>query len=400
MYTRNTYRLALLLAGLASLRFLAVDAFLPAMPTLANSLQISLVQTQQTLTVYMLGFGIMTLWHGALSDALGRRPVILISLLIFVAASFGCAQANTLGELLLWRTLQGLVSGAGTVIGRTMIRDYFDGIAVQRMMSLVTMLIAMVPAIAPTIGGWLLVRSWQSIFIFMGLCGLLLFVACWFSLAESHPTAQRTPLALRPLLNSYIRIGSTLPFCLIAAALVFNFAGIFVYVPSAPVFLMQHLGLKPQQFLYMFGPIVGCTIFGSWYAGHMAGRRSSHEIIRIGYALMLGATLFNLGYHLLFPPRLLPSVLPLALYTTGVAINIPPMTVMLMDQFPQLRGTASSLQVFFQSMLNALIAGVLSPLVWAHTQTLALSMTGFLLLGFGCYWWYRKRADYTHSLQV
>ena len=393
MSTRNVYLLALLLAGLAALRPVAVDAFLPAMPAIAGGLHVGLAEMQQALTVYMLCFGVMTLCHGALSDALGRRPVILAGMLTFTIASFGCAQADSLGELLAWRAVQGLVSGAGIQVGRAIIRDRFDGIDAQRMLSRVNMLVALVPAIAPVIGGRLLSGfGWHAVFIFMGLFSLLLFVVGWFTLAETHPVQQRTPLALRPLLKNYVHIGRTMPFCLLAASMAFCYAGFFVYVSSAPVFLLQHLGLKPQQFLYLFGPVVVGIMLGSWLSGRIAGRRGADETIRFGYALMLVAALFNLGYSLLFPSALLPSLLPLLLYSAGMAMNIPPLAIMLMDQFPQLRGTVASLQGFIQSMLNAAVAGIVAPLAWGRTHTLALAMMVFLLLGFTGYWWYRRRS--------
>lgn len=388
---RHAYRLALLLAGLSALGPFAIDTFLPAMPTIASSLRVGAVEIQQALTVYMLSFGAMTLWHGALSDALGRRPIILVCMLLFAIASFGCAMANSLTALLSWRAIQGLCGGAGMIVGRAIIRDRFDGVEAQRMMSQVTMLFSLAPAIAPVIGGWLFAAfNWHAIFIFMGLFSLFLFIACWFTLDETHPQHKRTPLALRPLFNNYVQIGRTVQFGLMAAAVAFNFAAFFVYIPSAPVFLIQHLGLGPQQFLYMFGPTVGGIMLGSWMSGRMAGRRGTHETIRFGYTIMFVAMIINLGYNLLFPPILLANILPLALYTAGMSLCAPSMTIILMDQFPHLRGTASSLQGFSQTMLNAAVAGVVSPLVWSHTHTLAITMTIFLLLGFGCYWWYGR----------
>lgn len=393
---RSAYRLALLLAGLSAIGPFSFDTFLPAMPTIAQSLQVGPVEMQQALTVYMISFGVMMLWHGTLSDALGRRPVILVGMLLFTVASFGCAMANSLSALLTWRAIQGLVGGAGMIVGRAIIRDRFDGIEAQRMMSQVTMLFALAPAVAPVIGGWLFAAfNWHAIFIFMGLFSLLLFITCWFTLDETHPQHKRTPLAPRPLFRNYAQIGQTPSFGLLSAAVAFNFAGFFVYIPSTPVFLIQHLGLSAQQFGYMFAPTVGGIMLGSWLSGRMAGRRGAHDTIRFGYVLMFTAMTINLGYSLFFPPSLLPSVLPLVLYTSGMSLAAPSMTIILMDQFPHLRGTASSLQGFSQSMLNAAVAGAVAPLVWGQMQTLALSMMIFLLLGFGCYWLYRRKMQ-TH----
>jgi DHA1 family bicyclomycin/chloramphenicol resistance-like MFS transporter len=156
------------------------------------------------------------------------------------------------------------------------------------------------------------------------------------------------------------------------------------------VFLMQHLHLGPEQFLYMFGPAVSGIMFGAWLSGRMAGRRGARETVTIGYVLMLSATLANVGYNLFFPPSLLPCVLPLALYTTGMSLVAPTITLNLMDQFPELRGTVSSLQGFGQTMLGSLVAGVISPLVWGSPLTLALTMASFLFLGSVALFGYRR----------
>ena len=150
---RSHFALALMLAALATLGPFSIDTFLPAMPTIARALGASPVAMQQALTVYLFCYGLMMLWHGGISDALGRKPVIVASTLVFTLASLGCALAQTLPQLLLFRALQGLSGGAGLIVGRAVIRDTLDGPAAQKLMSHVTMLFSLSPAIAPVIGG-------------------------------------------------------------------------------------------------------------------------------------------------------------------------------------------------------------------------------------------------------
>lgn len=384
--------LALMLAALASLGPFSIDTFLPAMHDMGASLRASPIEMQQTLSIYLFCYAVMMLWHGAISDSVGRRAVILASTLVFAVASVGCALAPNLGTLLLFRGLQGLCGGAGLVVGRAIIRDTFHGHDAQRMMSQVTMLFSLSPAVAPLVGGLLFgALGWRSIFVFLALLGLTIFAVCWRAMPETHPVAARTPFAWRQLLANYLEVGRKREFQLLALAVSCNFAGFFVYIPSAPVFVMQHLGLGHNDFLWMFGPIVSGIMFGAFLSGKLAGRRDTRTIVNIGYTLMFTATAANLLQAFLLTPGVPWAVLPLALYTTGMSMSAPSMTLTLMDQFPHLRGTVSSVQGFVQTMFSTLLAGVISPLVWGSVQSLALTMLVFLVAGFVLRSAYRRR---------
>ncbi|OQS43724.1 multidrug effflux MFS transporter [Chromobacterium haemolyticum] len=391
--TRSHFGLAILLAALSTLGPFSIDTFLPAMSAIGQSLAVSPLQMQQALTVYLLSYAVMMLWHGSISDAVGRRPVVLVTTLLFSLASIGCALADSLGQLLLFRALQGFCGGAGLVVGRAIIRDKLDGADAQRLMSQVTMLFSLSPAIAPVVGGWLFgAFGWHSIFVFMALIGLALFLMSWFALPETHHESARQPLKIKYLLANYWQVGRKREFQLLTAAVSFNFAGFFLYIPSAPVFLMQHLHLGPGQFLWMFGPAVSGIMFGAYLSGKMAGRVSQKDIVSRGYVVMFIAAGWNLLYNLLAPEAAMPwAVLPLALYTTGMSIAAPSITLNLMDQFPSLRGTASSLQGFFQTMMSSVVAGLIAPLVWGSPLSLAACMMVMLVLGFVFRMGYRRK---------
>jgi len=254
------------------------------------------------------------------------------------------------------------------------------------------MLFSLSPAVAPLVGGLLFgALGWRSIFVFLALLGLVVFAVCWRAMPETHAPAARTPFAWRQLLANYLEVGRKREFQLLALAVSCNFAGFFVYIPSAPVFVMQHLGLGHNDFLWMFGPIVSGIMFGAFLSGKLAGRRDARTIVNIGYTLMFAATAANLLQAFLITPSVPWAVLPLAMYTTGMSLAAPSMTLTLMDQFPHLRGTVSSVQGFVQTMFSTLLAGVISPLVWGSVQSLALTMLGFLVAGFVLRSAYRRR---------
>lgn len=378
----NRVTLTLLLAGLSMLGPFSIDTYMPSFPDMQASLHATPLQLQQTLSVYLLAFGLMMLLHGALSDAFGRRPVILVSLVAFIAASVGCVLSNQIEQLLVFRALQGLSAGAGMVVGRAMIRDLYAGHEAQRLMSQVTMIFGISPAIAPVIGGWLQIGfGWHAVFVFMAVLGVLLFVASWRYLPETLPPIARQPFAAHSLARNYRMVFGNRTFLLLSGAVALHFAGFFLYIASAPVFVIQHLKLGESQFAWLFAPAISGVILGAFLSGKLAGRVSPTTTVKYAYGLLFGAAAINLAYNLSFTPALPWAVLPIALYSTGMALAMPSITLLALDVFPLNRGLVSSLQGFVQTTLNAVVAGAISPLVSFSTGYLAIGMLTFLLLG-------------------
>jgi len=374
--------LAFLLASLAALGPFSIDTYLPSFHEIASNLGATAIQVQQTLSAYLLSFAAMTLWHGVLSDRFGRRRIILISLALFGIASAGCAFATSIEQLWVWRALQGITAGAGMVISRAIVRDLFDGAPAQRLIAQITMMFALAPVIAPLIGGWLQTWfGWRSVFAFLVLMTTVLWIACWKFLPETLAPEKRQSLHPAYLGRAYLKVLTSPPFLLASSALSLNFSGFFIYVLSAPVFLMTHLGVPETGFLWLFGPAMSGLTLGSWLAGRRAGRHPPGTTVKLGYIIMTGAALLNLGINLSLPPGLPWSVAPLFVYTLGMALAMPNLTLFALDPFPDNRGMAASCQTFVQSGSNGLVAALIAPLVWGSTLSLALTMSGFLILG-------------------
>src|SRR5690606_1563082 len=156
--------LTLLLAGLAMVGPFSIDTYLPSFPAIAHALAVDVTLVQQTLSVYLLAFSLMMLFHGTLSDTFGRRPVVLVALVVYICASFAAVWSPNLHWLLMCRALQGMSAGAGVVIGRAIVRDLLSGADAQRALAQVTMVFGIAPAVAPIIGGWLQsVFGWTSV---------------------------------------------------------------------------------------------------------------------------------------------------------------------------------------------------------------------------------------------
>jgi DHA1 family bicyclomycin/chloramphenicol resistance-like MFS transporter len=381
-----TSLLACILAGLAMIGPFTIDTYLPSFPAMGRDLAATPAQLQQTLSVYFLTFAIMTLFHGTLSDSFGRRPVILTSLVVYIIASVGCAAAADFGQLLFFRVLQGTSAGAGMVVGRAVIRDSFEGHAAQRLMSLVTMIFGLAPAIAPVVGGWLQSWfGWEAVFIFLAVYGLVLLAVCWTHLPETHPNSLRQPFEVVPLTRTYLKLGSSVPLLLLCIGVGLNFAGFFVYIMSAPAFVYDLLGLNERQFAWLFLPGIIGVMCGAFISGRVAGKLTPERTIGIAYAIMFSAAAFNVAFSAVAAPQLPWSVLPVMVYTVGMALAMPSLTLLALDIFPRNRGATSSLQGFFHSLLSSVSAGVISPFVSHSDLTLALAMT--CLVSLGCVSW-------------
>jgi DHA1 family bicyclomycin/chloramphenicol resistance-like MFS transporter len=370
--------LAALLAGLAMLGPFSIDAYLPAFPSIEAGLGASAIEVQQSLMLYMLSFSVMVLWHGALSDAFGRRKLVLISLVLFALGTLGCAASRSVQQLWAFRVMQGMSAGAGVVIGRAIIRDLYADAAAARLLSLVTMIFSIAPAIAPILGGWIVkVFDWRAIFLFLFGYTVLLFWVCHRHLPETLSPHQRTPFKPRFLLGSFGQIFGSPLFHMKAGVVAFNFAGLFLIISAAPVLLPVHLRLGPDQFGWLFIPTVAGIFLGALIANRLAGKIPVARQIGLGFGCLICAAGFNVGYHALFPPALPWTVAPMFLYTCGMSMVAPGTTLLVLDLFPHIRGTVASCQSFVMTLLAAVVAGAVAPFLSHSVLWLACGQLAF-----------------------
>lgn len=369
----------MLLAGLSAIGPFSTDTYLPSFREIGKEFAVPQLVVQQTLTAYMVPFAAMTIWQGAISDALGRRRVTLTMLALFFCASIGCMFAWNIGALLAFRALQGMTAGAGMVIGRAVVRDVLDGAEAQRLMSHVAIMFALAPSLGPVVGGWLHVWfGWRSVFAFLALFAGTMWYACWRAMPETLPPHLRQPLQAKALLRGYVDALRSVPFVALVLALTLNFSASFVYIVSAPAFLLGHLHLAETQFLWLFAPISLGILFGTWISARLAGRVSRGRTVAFGYSIMGVAALGNLAFNTLHAPALPWSIVPLVLYLLGNSIAVPSLTLMALDLFPTRRGLASSCQSFSQSSGNAIVTAIIAPLAWGTALNLSIAMATLL----------------------
>ncbi len=392
LWRRPRWLLALLLAGLGTIGPFSIDTYLPAFAGIAQSLGATPVQMQQTLSAYLFGVAVMNLFHGAISDSVGRRPVVLWGVAAFTLASVGCALASSIGALVFFRAVQGMATGAGMVVSRAVIRDMYPPTEAQKVMSMVTMFFGMAPMVAPLVGGLLFVFvGWRSVFWFLAAVGAALWISNQRLLPETLHPSQRQPLNVRNLMLGYRQLGSNTRFLALALAGGVPFNGMFLYVLSAPVFLGEHLKLAPQHFFWLFILIILGIMSGAFLSGRLAGRITPQRQIQAGFLVMLVVSVLNVALNLAWPPNVWWSMLPVSLFSLGWALMTPSVTLLVLDQAPDRRGMAASLQSSIASTANGLVAGVVAPLVMHSVLGLALTSMATMAIGALAWLWVRPR---------
>jgi DHA1 family bicyclomycin/chloramphenicol resistance-like MFS transporter len=370
----------------------SIDTYLPAFAGIASSLGATPVQMQQTLSAYLFGFAFMSLFHGAISDSLGRRPVVLWGLAAFTLASAGCALSQNIAQLVFFRAMQGLSTGAGIVVARAVVRDMFAPAQAQKVMSQITIYFGIAPAVAPIIGGWLFVHlDWHSIFWFLTAVGVALWVANYKLLPETLHITHRQPFNASNLMQGYWQLGLDPRFLLLALASGVPFNGMFLYVLSAPVFLGEHLGLAPTQFFWFFVLSISGIMAGAWVSGRLAGKIAPKQQIKYGFAIMLLIALINLAANILFKAEASWALIPISIFSFGWAMMVPVVTLLVLDLHPMRRGMASSLQSFIGATANGLVAGMIAPLIMHSTVAMAAASLVMMCVGLVAWIYVRRR---------
>jgi len=376
--------LTTILACLGMIGALAIDTYLPSMPAIGVEFGVGPVAVQQTLSVFLFFFAFMMLFYGTLSDSFGRRPVILGALGLYTLSSIGAAWAPTFGWLLFFRALQGLSAGAGSVIGQAIVQDRFKGAEAQKMMSHILMVFGLAPAIAPVLGGWLHVHfGWRANFVFLAIFGALMILVVARMLPESLPREKRQAFHPATISRNYLMVLRNPQFVMLSLALGLVFGGLSLYIGAAANFVMEILGLPETAFAWMFIPLIGGMVVGSAWGGKRAVKAPPGRLLWIGYSVMAAGSLLNVGYNVLFAAAIPWAVLPLAIFTFGLAVAMPGLQLTAMGLFPHNRGLAASMVGFIQMMSFALVSGLVAPLLFGSALKLACGAAIGVALSFG-----------------
>jgi len=384
MLKPQSWGLTALLGALAGITALAVDMSLPSLPTISRSLNAGAESVQLTLSLFLVGYAGAQLFCGPLSDRFGRRIVLIGGLAIYTLAGFACAVSPSIEVLVIARLVQGCGACVGPVLGRAVVRDHMTGPRAVQTLSYITLTMSLAPLIAPILGGFLVKHvGWQAIFVFLGSFGLLLFVATALLFPESLKNPDPTALHLSRLAANAGAFFSNRR--AVGCALVngFVFAGLFSFLSGSPFVLINVYGVPVEQFGFYFAMSAMGLIIGAFINGRLAHRFTSEQVMRSGFAVLLGAgaAVVTIAWLRVGGPiALMASILT---YVMALALILPNATVQAMEPLPHMAGMAASLMGAIQmgggSLSGLLVAGLYNgtPMPMAGTIA-AMAVCAFL----------------------
>lgn len=370
-----------ILASLVALGPLSVDMYLPALPAMQVALNTTVGQMHLTLSAYLFGFAVFHLVCGPLADRYGRKPILIFGTAIFVLASIGCSQADTIDELLLFRVLQGVGACVGPTLARAIVRDVFGPTRAAKALSIIAMLMAVAPAVAPALGGaMLLYLPWSSIFVFLSLYGLASIILVQRYIQETLPEKQ----SLHPaeIAKNYALLIRDPFYLLITISSALFYASLLVYLSSSSFVYIKMLGVPVQYFGYIFlAGVIGYAM-GSALSARLAGRCTPEQLTLLGTAIGLAACLVMWLSSLIYPDKIASYMAPMAFFSASLGLVLPNSMAIALRPFPHIAGTASSLLGFIQMSISAIGSAVVGLMLTTSPQPMVLTMVGTATLAF------------------
>jgi len=366
-----------LLSFLVALPSFGIDMSLPALTETGAALRVTPARAGLMMSLFMVGFAIAPLFYGPASDRYGRKPIVVFASMLFIIAGIGCALAQSLPTLLMWRVVQG--AGASMTIVLAIIRDLFEGQAARTKLSYVTITTMIVPMIAPTAGAALLgLGGWRVIHAVLAGVGLLVLLAMLLGFAESARIDPASRLVLSVIARNYLRVlmhPLCLGYILVNSA---TFGALFAYVSGSSLFLINVVGLRPLQ----YGLVFAATSLGIMAGAFLNSRLSTRGVLPFypltaGLVLAVVSTMLLLAMTLVdwMPLPLFISLLVLANLACGLIV--PNAMQGAMQPLPQIAGAAGAAIGCIQMTIGAVVSGLVAALHDGHS---ALSMTAFMAL--------------------
>jgi len=376
------------LAGLVAMMAVSTDLYLPAIPQLIESLGASISQGQMTLSLFLLGFASGQLFYGSISDRFGRKPVLYLGLTIYVTATLGCAVATDINTLIFARFIQGLGGASGPVLARAIISDSYERRDAARVMAAIAGAVALIPAIAPVFGSWLMyIFNWRAHFVLLLILGLIIIIAV-SRLQESCKTVGDSPLKMSNIFTQFtmcLNNPSFVGFTLCGGSC---YAAMFCYISTTSFIMIELLGVKPEYFGYTFMCVVMGYITGAMISSRLVNRWGITRVLALGQSVGLIATGLLIVLALFDVYRLIPVlfVFFMVFMMGGLCLAISQMGAI--SELPEHAGKASSvfgfLQISFAALLGYLVGlfynNTLLPTAIGVTIAFLLSLTGYLII--------------------
>ncbi len=373
----STPKFLVYLAALIAFSPFAIDIYLSSMPIIQQLFATTATRVQLTLSIFFVGSALMQLFWGPLSDRIGRRPVILIGVSIFIFGSVLCALSQTIAMLIVSRLIQAIGACAGVVMALAIIKDRFpEPSRMTNALSVMTSIMVLAPMVAPIIGSYLLVHfGWQSNFYFLAIYGLVLLIATFF-ISESYPDHLRKPLPLNQLYQAYMTQLTCYPFLLCALAVATNFSVVFTFISTSAFIYIGIYHVSTHLFGYVFAANAIGLIVGNVTIKKLTGKIDNYYLVLIPIgiiAIMTGLMMVLLHY---FPEHMMCVMVPSFVVTCGVGMLYPALTSLALQNVVAYTGLASSLLGSCRFVLAAVTGAVMGALIVSTAMPLAMMMFG------------------------
>lgn len=374
----DTPAMTVLLAFMTAIGPLTMDIYLASMPDIGMALHASTAAVQLTLSFYLIGFAIGQLLYGPISDAYGRRPLLLIGFTLYLVATGACAFASTIDTLIVARMVQAIGSSGPIILARAIVRDLHVGTRAARQLGLMSAIMGVTPICAPVLGGFLQAWfGWRSSFFAMGTLGFVLALAALLLLPETNTRRGLHAPSVRGILYSFGVVARNGAYRSYLAMLAIIYIGVFAFLSGSSHVLEDVFGFSSIGFGFTYAMCSISYISGTYLGTHLVSRRGLEGMIGLGAALVLsGGLLQVLGYWLL-PRQFLALIIPEMLYYLGSAFMVPQLIACALVPFPERAGAASSLMGFAQmtsaSAVGAAMGAALGLTAWPLVSVMGLA---------------------------
>ncbi|AKH64771.1 MULTISPECIES: Bcr/CflA family multidrug efflux MFS transporter [Photorhabdus] len=374
---RSSYLGLILILGLLSMLMpLAIDMYLPSLPTVAEDFGVDSGRVQMTLSSYIFGFAIGQMIYGPMADSLGRKPVILGGVIVFALASAACTIAKDIDDFIYMRFLHGFSAAAASVVINALMRDMFTKDEFSRSMSFVILVMTIAPLIAPILGGMMMIWfTWHAIFWSIAITAVIGVFLVAFFIKETLPKEKRQKFHLRTTISQFIMLfRQRRVFCYMLAS-GFSFAGMFSFLSAGPFVYIELNGVSPQKFGYYFALnivfLFVMTTINSRYVQRFGALRMMYFGLSVQFIMgiwLLLSTVLDFGF--------ISLVIGVAAYVCGIAMITSNVMAVVLDGYPHMAGTVSSLAGTIRFGISALV-GVLLAMLPARS---AWPMVGSMVL--------------------
>ncbi|WP_299496264.1 multidrug effflux MFS transporter [uncultured Shewanella sp.] len=371
---------------------LAVSLYLPSLPAILQEWHLNIGQTQLTLSVFFLTFGLSQLFYGALSDHVGRKPLLLVSISILTCGSLLAVYAHNFEQLLFARLLQGLGGGGLSVLGRAILRDLFQGQALRKAINMLAIAASFTPVIAPTLGGYIQETfDWRSNFMILTVYSGLLLLIIFFKMAESNQdvpidnnqtmTSQKSTLTFSNIVADYAHVLKNKPFICYAISTLIGYLAMILCLENTPFLLTNQFGFSPQEVGYLMLVQPSFFLIGNLLQNRLPSSVNTQQLLQVGMLILAVVGLSFLIQHTFNITSLTAILLTLAF--NGLAVSFIFVNAMAgaLALFSHQAGAAAALSGVFQMVGTAIITATMAKLHWSSLASLGwIYITLFIVL--------------------